>query len=108
MTEIERSSTLVTITAASSAATTTPRFPFGRHAGGCVFIANTGGATQIDWYGASQPETVPTPIYSGGAAVTTAVTVGAHPIPDACFALPYVAPVLVGGTSAVLTISLKG
>ena len=108
MTEIERSSTLVTITAASSAATTTQRFPFGRYAGGCVFIANTGGATQIDWYGASQPEAVPMRIYADGSAVATAVTVGAHPIPDACFALPYVAPVLVGGTSAVLTISLKG
>jgi hypothetical protein len=108
MTEIERSQTLVTITAASSAATTTPRFPFGRFAGGCVFIASTGGATQINWHGASAAESTPVQIYADGSAVTTAVTVGAHPVPDACFAFPHVAPVLVGGTSAVLTISLKG
>lgn len=108
MTEIERSSTVVIITAASSADTTTPRFPFGRYAGGGVFIASTGGATQINWHGASASEDTPVQIYADGSAVTTAVTVGAHPVPDACFAFPYVAPVLVGGTSAVLTVSLKG
>ena len=108
MNEIERSQSLVTITAASSAATTTPRGPFGRWAGGCVFIANTGGATQVAWYGASAAESTPLQIFAEGSAVTTAVTVGAHPVPDACFAFPWVAPVLVGGTTATLTISLKG
>jgi hypothetical protein len=108
MIEIERSHTLVTVTAASSAGTTTPRFPFDRFAGGGVFISSTGGATQINWHGASTADSTPMQIYSGGEAVTTAVTVGCHPVPDACFAFPYVAPVLVGGTSAVLTVSLKG
>lgn len=108
MIEIERSSTLITVTAASSAATTTPRFPFGRFAGGGVFIASTGGATQINWYAASGAEDTPVQIYADGNAVITSVTVGAHPVPDACFSFPYVAPVLVGGASAVLTVSLKG
>jgi hypothetical protein len=108
MIEIERSQTLVTITAASSAATTTPRFPFGRFAGGGVFIASTGGATQINWHAGSAAEDLVRPIFADGAAVTTAVTVGCHPVPDACFSFPYVAPVLVGGASAVLAVSLKG
>jgi hypothetical protein len=108
MIEIERFSTQVTVTAASTAAATTPRFPFGRFAGGGVFIASTGGATQINWHGAVSETDTPVQIYSEGSAVTTAVTVGAHPVPDACFAFPYVAPVLVGGTSAVLTVTLKG
>jgi hypothetical protein len=108
MIAIERHQDSVTITAASSAATTTPRFPFGRFAGGGVLIAATGGATQISWHASSGAEDVPRPVYSDGAAVTTAVSVGCHPVPDACFAFPYVAPVLVGGTSAVLTIFLKG
>lgn len=108
MNKIERMHTLVTVTAASSADTTTPRFPFGRFAGGGVFIASTGGATQIQWHASSAPEDTPVLIYADGAPVTTAVTVGAHPVPDACFAFPYIAPVIVGGTSAVLTVSLKG
>lgn len=108
MIEIERSQTLVTVTASSTANTVTPRFPFDRFGGGGVFIASTGGATQINWHAAAAAEDTPVQIYSDGSAVTTAVTVGAHPIPDACFAFPYVAPVLVGGTTAVLTVSLKG
>jgi len=108
MIEIERGHTLVTVTAASSAATTTPRFPFDRYAGGGVFIASTGGATQINWHAGSAADDLVRQIYADGSAVTTAVTVGCQPVPDACFAFPYVAPVLVGGASAVLTVSLKG
>jgi hypothetical protein len=83
MSEIERFHTGATITAGSSAATTTPRFPFGRYAGGGVLIGSTNGATQI-------------------------VTVGAHPIPDACFGFAYVAPVVVGATTCAMTVSVKG
>lgn len=108
MIEIERSQTLVTITAASSAATTTPRFPFGRYAGGGFVIADANGATQIRWHASVGPEDVPVQIYSDGSAVTTAVTVGAHPVPDACFGFAYVAPVLVGAPSCSLTVVAKG
>ena len=108
MIEITRFQETVTITAASSAATTTPRFSFQHMAGGGILIGNTGGATQIAWHGADGQESLPLAIYSDGSAVTTAVTVGAMPVPDACFAFPYVAPVIAGGTSCTMTITLKG
>jgi hypothetical protein len=47
-------------------------------------------------------------VYVDGAAVTTAVTVGAHPIPEGCFGFAYVAPVIVGATACDLTIMVKG
>lgn len=105
---IERFSTVAVITAGSSAATTTPRFPFDRWAGGGVVIAATNNATQINWHASLTPEDTPQPIRSDGAAVTTAVTVGAHPIPDACFGFPYLAPVIVGATTCAMTVTLKG
>lgn len=108
MIEIERFSTQVTVVAGSAAGTTSARFPFGRYAGGGVLIASTGGATQISWYAASAAADTPVQIYSGGSAVTTAVTVGAHPVPDACFAFPYIAPVIAGGTTCSLVVTLKG
>ena len=108
MIEITRFQETVTITAASSAATTTPRFSFQHMAGGGVLIGNTGGATQITWYGASAQESTPLQIFSDGSAVTTAVTVGGMPVPDACFSFPYVVPVISGGTSCTMTITLKG
>jgi hypothetical protein len=40
--------------------------------------------------------------------VTTALTVGIHPIPDACFALPFVAPVVAGATTCAMTVCVKG
>jgi len=108
MIDITRFSTTAIVTAASSAATTSPRFPYSAMAGGAVVIANTGGATQINWYGALSQESAPIQVYADGAAVTTAVTVGVHPIPDACFALPFVVPVIAGGTTCAMTVSLKG
>lgn len=108
MAQIERFFTGAVITAASSAASTTPRFPFGRYSGGGVIIANTNGATQIRWHAASGAEEVPVQIYADGVAVTTAVTVGAHPIPDACFGFAHVAPIVVGAASCPLTIVVKG
>ena len=108
MIEITRFQDTVTITAASSAATTTPRFSFQHMAGAGILIGNTGGATQIAWYGASGPETTPLQIFSDGSAVTTAVTVGASPVPDACFAFPFVVPVISGATSCIVTVCLKG
>jgi len=108
MIEITRFQDTVTITAGSSAATTSTRFSFQHMAGGGVLIANTGGATQITWYAADSQEATPRIIYADGAAVTTAVTVGAHPVPDACFSFPYVVPVIAGGTTCAMTVTLKG
>ena len=108
MIEITRFQETVTVTAASSAATTTPRFSYQHMAGAGILIGNTGGATQVVWYAAEGPESTPLAVYSDGAAVTTAVTVGAMPVPDACFAFPYVVPVISGGTSCTITVTLKG
>lgn len=96
------------ITASSSAASTTPRIPYGRFSGGGVIVNSTNGATQIQWYASSGAEDVPVPVYADGAAVVTAVTVGAHPIPEACFGFAYVAPVIVGAASCNLTVMVKG
>ena len=108
MIEITRFQDTFTLTAGSSANATTPRFSFQHMAGAGVIIGNTGGATQIDWHASAGPEDTPVKIYSDGSAVTTAVVVGAHPVPDACFSFPYVAPVLVGGTTCAMTIVVKG
>ena len=98
------------ISAVSAATPSSPRFPFGRFAGGGVIIGSTGGATQINWHAAIAVDSVPVPIYADGAAVTTAITVGAMPIPDACFGFPWIAPVVSsGGTTTVsMTVCVKG
>jgi hypothetical protein len=108
MNQISRHFSNVLFVAGSTAGTTTPRFPYGMFGGGVVIVANTNGATQMRWYGASGPEATPVPVYADGAAVTTAVTVGAHPIPDACYGLAHVAPIVVGAATMPMTVSLKG
>jgi hypothetical protein len=40
--------------------------------------------------------------------VTTAVTVGIHPVPDACFAVNHVVPVVSGATTCAMTVMAKG
>lgn len=96
------------ITANSSAATTSGSFPFDRWAGAVVLIANTGGATQINWHVSSGYGEAPLQVYASDNAVTTSVTVGAHPVPDACFAAAYVCPVIVGAATMAMTVGVKG
>jgi hypothetical protein len=109
MSEIARHFTTGTvITVVTTAGTTSPRLPFGRYAGGGVIIASTGGATSIAWHASAGAEDLPRPIYSDGSAVTSAMTIGCLPIPDACFGFPFVAPVLVGGTACAMTVCVKG
>lgn len=108
MIEISRFQNTVSIVASSAAASTSPRFAFTHMAGAGVLIGNTAGATQIDWYGAHGQNETPLAIYADGSAVTTAVTVGAHPVPDACFAFPFVVPVVTGNTTCAMTVCLKG
>jgi hypothetical protein len=96
------------ITANSSAATTSGMFPFGRFGGACVMIAATNGCTQISWHGTVDPSVAPRQIYADGSAVTTALTVGIHPVPDACFAVNHVVPVVVGGATCAMTVMAKG
>lgn len=108
MSEIARFSSSVVITAGSSAGTTTPRFAYGRYAGGCLIVGNTSGVTQVRWYASPSAEATPVQVYADGSAVTTALTVGAHPIPDACYGVPFVAPIIVGATTMAATVTLKG
>lgn len=109
MSAIERKSGGNTvITANSSAATTAGSFPYSRWAAGMVYIANTNSATQINWYAAPDYGVTPVQVYDSGNAVVTNVTVGAHPVPDACFAAAYVCPVITGATTMAMTVAVKG
>lgn len=108
MAQIERFFTGATVVAGSSAASTTPRFPYARYSGGGIVIGNTNGATQIRWHASAGAEDTPVQIYADGSAVTTAVTVGAHPIPEACFGFAHVAPVIVGAATCSLAVLVKG
>lgn len=111
MNDIRRHYSSIVITANSSAASTSGNIPFASFAGGVVMIANTGGATGINWHGTPDMSVTPRQIYSDGAAVSSAVTVGCVNIPDACFAVPFVVPVIAGATTAVtcaMTVMLKG
>jgi hypothetical protein len=106
--DIARHFSSCVITANSSAATTSGNIPFGPFAGGVVVIASTGSATQINWHGTPSMSVTPRQIYADGSAVTSSLTVGCINIPDACFAVPFVVPVLVGGTTCAMTALLKG
>jgi hypothetical protein len=108
MNDIARHYSSVVITANSTAATTAGSIPFGPFAGGVVMIAHTGGGTRINWHGTVHPTVTPTQIYADGSAVTSSLTVGCVGIPDGCFSLPYVVPVIVGGTTCAMTAILKG
>lgn len=96
------------VTANSSAATTSGMFPFGVFGGACVMIANTNGGTQINWFGTVDPRVAPLRVYADGSAVTTALTVGIHPVPDALFSVSHVVPVVVGATTCAMTVMAKG
>lgn len=108
MNDIRRHYSSIVITANSSAASTSGHIPFSTFAGGVVMIANTGGATAINWHGTPDMSVTPRQIYADGSAVTSAVTVGCVNMPDACFAVPFVVPVISNGTTCAMTVMLKG
>lgn len=109
MSAIERRHGANTVVVAnSSAAPTSGGFPFGRWAGGVVTIATTGGATQINWYASPDYGQPPLQVFASGNAVTTSVTAGVHPIPDACFGVAYLCPVVTGATTMAMTVTVKG
>lgn len=110
MNEIARHSNTFTLTVSTAGGTAAAKIPMRIFAGAAVLIGNTAGATGISWRGASGPNDAPVQIYADGTALTTAVTVGIHPVPDAAFAVPFVAPVLLSGgsTAMSLTVMAKG
>jgi hypothetical protein len=97
----------VDITCTSDPATTA-KIAFSKYAGGVLTVASTGGVTQIDWYAAARPGDTPLRVYSSGSAVTTALTVGVHPFPDATYACALICPVVVGAASMPAVITVKG
>jgi hypothetical protein len=97
------------VTANSAAGSTTGRFPYNHFAGGIVYIAASSGCTQINWHAALSQGDTGAQVYDGGNAVTTAVTVGFHPLPDALFASKFVVPIATGATTGmVIQVGLKG
>lgn len=108
MNDIARHYSSVVVTANSSAASTSGNIPFGKFSGGVVMVANTNSCTKVDWYGTIAMNVTPLALYADGAAVTSAITVGCIAMPDACFAVPFVVPVVSGGTTCAMTVMLKG
>lgn len=108
MNSIARHYSSIVITASSTANSASGNIPYAPFAGGVVMVANTNGCTQIDWYGTVAMQVTPQKVYADGSAVTSAVTVGCINIPDACFAVPFVVPVVTGGTTCAMTVMLKG
>lgn len=97
------------ITCSSAAGSTSARFPYSHFAGGLVNIAAASGATQINWMAALSQNETPAQVYADGSAVTTAITVGFHSIPDALFAAQFVVPIATGATTGmVINVGLKG
>ena len=111
MTEIRREVTPhFSVTCSSTAGSTSARFPYGPFAGGIIHIEATGGCTQINWLAGITQGGTGRQVYADGSAVTTAVTIGAHPIPDALFGAQFVIPIATGATTAGMniTVGLKG
>lgn len=97
------------LTCASTAATGAGRFPYGPFAGGLVYIDAVSGATAIEWHAARTQDDTGVKVYVDGSALTTAATVGAHPIPDALFGAQFVVPIAINATTGMnITVGLKG
>lgn len=69
----------------------TPTIEYRQWSGGAFIIPSGSPITALTYYGAEKPTGTFTPIHnSAGTAVTQTVAASqAHPIPDACFAYPF-------------------
>jgi hypothetical protein len=106
--KIERLSSSGSLIELTDSVATTPNVHYGAVAGGMVFVSAASGASTILWYAAPQASGEFVPVYSSGEASETAVSPGrAYPIPDACFAAPFLKMVLDAGTASVF-VSVKG
>lgn len=108
MQEISRFSAPAVTIECTNSPSTSHRIPFAHAAGGVITVAAANGATQIQWYAAPSASAAAVPVFADGSAVTTAVTVGAHPFPDATFGCHTVVPVVSGAASMSATITVKG
>ena len=96
------------IVATSAVTTSSPRIALGRFSGAAIMVAASNGGTQVGWYASNGTTDTPIQIYADGFAVTSALTTGGHPLPDACFAFSYVAPIMVGTTACTMVVHVKG
>lgn len=108
MQEISRFSAPSVQIVCTSSPSTSHRIPFAHGAGGVLTVAATNGATQIQWYAAPDTLTAPVPVFANGSAVTTAVTVGAHPFPDSAYGCHTIVPVVTGAATMASTVTIKG
>lgn len=108
MQEISRFSAPAVEIVCTNSPSTSEKIPFAHGAGGVLTVNSLSGATQVQWYASPTSGVSPVPVYAGGAAVTTALTVGAHPFPDAVFGCHFVVPVVSGAASMSATITVKG
>lgn len=106
--KIERLSSTTASLAITADPATSARIPYGAVAGGTVFIESLSTGTKITWYVAAGRDSSAVPLYDYNNISETFVSANrAYPVPDGCFAVPFVIPVLDAGT-ATASFSVKG
>jgi len=106
--KIERLSSTSTGLSLSSAAETTACVPYGAVAGGMVHVLAANGATKIVWHVAYDPHGPRFAVSDGYVAQETSIAaLTSYPVPDACYAAPYICPAVDSG-DATVAISVKG
>lgn len=106
--KIERLSSVTSPIALTASEATSVAIPYGAVAGGMVFVTALATGTKIKWHAATSASSAAVPIYADGSALETLVAASrSYPVPDACFAAPFLKAVLDAGT-ATITLSLKG
>lgn len=87
---------------------TTACVPYGAVAGGMVHVLAVNGATKIVWHAGTDPHGPHFAVSDGYVSQETSVApLTAYPVPDACYAAPYLFPVVDSG-DATVSISVKG
>lgn len=106
--KIERLSGTTSGLSLTTSPTTTACIPYGAVAGGMLYVESVTSATKITWYASPSVEGQRFSVTDGYNPQTTFVSaLTAQPIPDACYAAPYLFPVVDAG-SATVSISVKG
>lgn len=106
--KIERINSVTGSIALTASEATSVAIPYGAVGGGMVFVSALATGTKIVWHAASSASSAAVPVVYDDSAVETLISAGnAYPIPDPCFAAPFLKAVLDGGT-ATITLAVKG
>lgn len=106
--KIERLSGTTTALSLTSDPATTPCVPYGAMAGGIVHVSAVTSATKIIWYVAHDRAGQRFAVSDGYVAQETLIVpLTSYPVPDACYAAPFLCPVVDAGDASV-SISVKG